>query len=293
MPAYPGLLNIWEDARDVQRALLASLDTAVKTAEDEACSTTVNGVKQVANLVETHLPAGVERTRRVLMSEAMFSPKATAGERNSTSAVVAGGTYGLGLCPAQHNEILDVSFFDIFDVQHQTCLHFGGEKTSNIDSDSSAGALSVVSIGFGALSVAGGKALGPRGIVEGLVRVSDFFSNENTHNWIAPVIGVVALDLTVYFGTDLLQTVPRNINRRIKHNLTDASTPSGCGQFVEAHLVRVSKETRKVLRLASWDFRERFRVVMEERGREVKTAEELGQDALRAIEFFGEVTNRN
>jgi len=276
----------------VRRALLASLDAAVKAAEDDARSTTVTGVKQIANLAETHLPAGVERSRRVFMPEAMFSPKAKAGKRNSTSAVVAGGMYGLGLGLAQRNEMLEVSFFDIFDVQHQISLHFGDEKASNTDSDSGAGALSVVSIGFGALSVAGGKALGPRGIVEGLVRVSDFFSNENTRKWIAPVIGAVALGFTVYFVMDLPQTVPRNIGRRIKHNLTDASDPSGRGQFVEAHSARVSKETRKVLRLASWDLRERFRVAMEERGKEVKTAEELEQNALLAIEFFGEVTNR-
>jgi len=226
------------------------------------------------------------------MPEAMFSPKAKAGKRNSMSTVVAGGMYGLGIGLAQRSEMLEVSFFDIFDVQHQISLHFGDEKPTTTNGDSNTGALSVVSIGFGALSVAGGKALGPRGIVEGLVRVSDFFSNENTRKWIAPVVGAVALGFTVYFVLDLPQTVPRNIGRRIKHSLTDSADPSGRGQFVETHSARVSKETRKVLRLASWDLRERFRVAMEERGKEVKTAEELEKNALRAIEFFGEMANR-
>jgi len=292
MPAYPGLLNIWEYASDVRRALLASLDAAVRAAENDARLTTVAGVKQISDLADTHLPEGVERSRRVFMPEAMFSPKAKAGKRNSMSTVVAGGMYGLGIGLAQRSEMLEVSFFDIFDVQHQISLRFGDEKPTTTDGDSNTGALSVVSIGFGALSVAGGKALGPRGIIEGLVRVSDFFSNENTRKWIAPVVGAVALGFTVYFVLDLPQTVPRNIGRRIKHSLTDSTDPSGRGQFVETHSARVSKETRKVLRLASWDLRERFRVAMEERGKEVKTAEELEKNALRAIEFFGEMTNR-
>jgi mitofusin len=226
------------------------------------------------------------------MPEAMFSPKAKAGKRSSQSAVVAGGMYGLGIGLAQRSDMLEVSFFDIFDVQHQISLHFGDGKSVSSDAESHTGTLSVVSVGFGALSVVGGKALGPRAIFEGLVRVSDFFSSENTRKWIAPVIGAVTLGLTVYFVMDLPQTVPRNVGRRIKHSLTDVSDPSGRGQFVEVHTTRVSKETRKVLRLASWDLRERFRVAMEERGKEVKTAEELEKNALRAIEFFGEMTNR-
>jgi mitofusin len=61
------------------------------------------------------------------------------------------------------------------------------------------------------------------------------------------------------------------------HNLTDASDHSCRVLFVEAHSARVSKETRKALRLASWDLSERFRVAMEERGKEVKMVEELYQ----------------
>jgi len=249
-------------------------------------------VKKITDLADLHLPEGVERSRRVFMPEAMFLPKAKAGKKTSNNVVVAGGMYGLGIGLAQRSEMLEVSFFDIFDVQHQISVHFGDGKASRNDSESSSGALSVVSIGFGALSVVGGKALGPRAIVESLVRISDFISNENTRKWIAPVVGVVTLGLTVYFVMDLPQTIPRNVGRRIKHSLSDSADPSGRGQFVEMHAARVGKESRKVLRLASWDLRERFRVAMEERGKEVKTAEELEQNALRAIEFFGEMSVR-
>lgn len=62
--------------------------------------------------------------------------------------------------------------------------------------------------------------------------------------------------------------------------------------FVGAHAGRVSRETRKVLRLASWDLKERFRGAMEERGREVKNAEEMEKKAEKALGWFEEVGQR-
>jgi mitofusin len=56
--------------------------------------------------------------------------------------------------------------------------------------------------------------------------------------------------------------------------------------YVNAHAGRISRETRKVLRLASWDLRERFRAAMEERGKEVKGAEEMERKSKKAMEYF-------
>ncbi|KAG8782598.1 mitofusin [Serendipita sp. 398] len=63
-------------------------------------------------------------------------------------------------------------------------------------------------------------------------------------------------------------------------------------KFVNAHCSRVGKETRKVLRIASWDLRERFRNAMDDRQREVKGKEEQERTALKAIEFFEDVASR-
>ena len=47
-----------------------------------------------------------------------------------------------------------------------------------------------------------------------------------------------------------------------------------------------------MLRLASWDLRERFRAAMEERGREVHGAETSEKRAKKALEHFAEFQKR-
>jgi mitofusin 2 len=62
--------GIFDYAREVRKALLASLDAAVMLAEDEAQLFTTRGVQGIKNFGEEHLPMGVERSRRVFMPEA-------------------------------------------------------------------------------------------------------------------------------------------------------------------------------------------------------------------------------
>ena len=69
------------------------------------------------------------------MPEAMFSVDKNARRKSRRqSTLVAGGVYGLGLGLAQRPDMLDTSFFDIFDVQHQFNIHFTDKKTDE-DSD--------------------------------------------------------------------------------------------------------------------------------------------------------------
>ncbi|KAI6166638.1 hypothetical protein EDD17DRAFT_1544839 [Pisolithus thermaeus] len=282
LPAYRGLLRIWDYARDVRKVLLTSLDAAVKMAEEEARSTTKAGVTKITDLGNEHLPQGVERSRRVFVPEAMFN----------AHAVVAGGVYNLGIGLAQRSDMLDTSFSDVFDFNHHLALHFGGGEGD--DNESNPTALSVLSVGVSALTMVSGKVIGARGLIDGAIRISDLSANETARTWVAPVIGAVVVGATAYFIYRLPDTIPKTIGRRIRasllkveENTTEAET------FINAHAGRVSRETRKVLRLASWDLRERFRVAMEERGREVREAEELERNARNALQFFHEVERRS
>jgi mitofusin len=296
MPAYPGLLGLWEYAKDVRKALLASLDKAVVIAEDEARVTTTAGVNQVSRLADEHLPEGVERSRRVFMPEAMFSLRTgkksgRSKNRRSSSAggaIVAGGIHGLGIGLAQRPDLLETSFLDLFDAHHQFWVHFGEDKTGlAVEEDSAPSALSVVSVGLGALTMVGGQTLGARGIIEGIVRISDLLGNETARKWAAPVIGAFTIGLTAYFILELPNTIPKTIGRRIKMSLVKADeNVSEDEMYVNAHAARISRETRKVLRLASWDLRERFRAAMDERGKEVIGAEEMERKSGKAIEYF-------
>ncbi|KAG6335614.1 hypothetical protein ID866_3471 [Astraeus odoratus] len=299
LPAYSGLLGIWEYARNVRKALLASLDVAVKMAEDEARIVTTAGVAKISNLENEHLPQGVERSRRVFVPEAMFTvrpgKKRGLGRHHSStsSAVVAGGVYNLGIGLAQRSDMLDTTFCDIFDFNYHLTVHFGGGKTDDEDSETSPTALSVLSVGIGALTMVGGKAIGARGVIDGVVRISELFANESARRWVAPVVGAAVVGATAYFVFELPHSIPRNIGRRIRASLLKVEESATEREtFVSAHAERVSRETRKVLRLASWDLQERFRSAMEEVGREVRDAEELEKKARRAVDFFHGVEQR-
>ncbi|EIW81095.1 hypothetical protein CONPUDRAFT_72913 [Coniophora puteana RWD-64-598 SS2] len=296
LPPYPGLLGIWDWAGDVKKTLLASIDLAVKLAEDEARMTTSRGVKDIVQIGDEHLPEGVERSRRVFVPEAMFS--ARPGKKNGRSsgrpsteigrAVVAGGVHGLGIGLAQRGDLVEPSALDIFDFQHQLWLHFGDKEEK--ESEMKTTALSVVSVGVGALTMVGGQAFGARGLVDGVLRISELFGNESSRKWIAPVVGAFAIGATAYFVFELPSSMPRTIGRRIQRSLVHLEEgASEHDLFANAHASRVSRETRKVLRLASWDLRERFRQAMDERGREVKDAEELGRKAKNALAFFSRI----
>jgi mitofusin 2 len=290
MPTYPGLLGIWGYTRDVRRTLLASIDMAVRLAQDEARVTTSSAIAHIATLGEKHLPEGVERSKRVFMPERMFSPK-----KGGRSSVVAGGIHGLGLGLAQRPELLEITFFDVFDVRHHFSVHFGDgpDAKSAEEEDSQATALSVVSVGVGALTMVGGKTLGARGIIEGLVRITDLLGNETARKWAAPIIGAFTIGLTAYFILELPNSITRTVGRRIRTSLLHpAEGASEDTSYVNAHATRVSRETRKVLRLASWDLRERFKAAMDERGREVKGAEEVERKASIALEWFIDIRKR-
>ncbi|PPR04081.1 hypothetical protein CVT24_010654 [Panaeolus cyanescens] len=299
MPTYPGLTGIWDYVRDVRRALLSSIDAAVALAEDEARLITTRGVHKIKDLESAHLPEGVERNKRVFMPEAMFNATRRSGKgvkRRSSSysniggAIVAGGLHGLGIGLAQRPDMLETTFFDLFDVNHQFFLHFG-DKHAEAEDTPAPTALGLVSVGVGALTMVGGQAIGMRGVLEGIVRITDLFGNETARKWAAPVLGAVTVGLTAYLILELPSSIPRTVGRRVK-----ASVMSRSGEhemhFVDAHAVRVSRETRKVLRLASWDLRERFRGAMEERSREVKGAEDMERKAVRAKEWFLNVGER-
>jgi len=295
LPTFPGFLRILDYARDVKKALLASLDAAVKLAEDEARVITSAGVKKIGELGEANLPEGVEKSRRVFIPEAMFSlreGKKGSRRRSSTTAtaVVAGGVHNLGIGLAQRADMLDTSFLDIVDFQHRLWLHFGDGKKEPDDETSPSTALSIVSVGVGALTMVGGQTVGVRGIIDGIVRIAELFENETARKWAAPVMGAFVIGATAYFVLELPNTIPHTIGRRIRASLVTVDENATENElFVNAHAGRVSRETRKVLRLASWDLRERFRTALEQNDKEVRNAEEMEKKAKRALEYFRDV----
>lgn len=292
LPSYPGLLGVFDYARDVRRALLSSIDAAVSHVEDEVRTLTSAGVSKVADLGEQHLPADVERSKRVFLPQAMFTSARRTEKgmkRRSSGVASASGRVGLGIGLAQRSDMLEATFLDIFDIQHHLVVHLGTNDKSEGESATPT-ALSIFGVGAGALTMVGGHAIGARGLFEGVLRLSDVWGNESTRKWVAPVLGAFTIGMTAYLVMELPNSIPRNVGRRIQSSITNPhSTAEGEESFVDAHASRVSRETRKVLRLAAYDLKERFRGAMDKKGKEVKLAEDLEKKAEKAKSYLKDV----
>jgi len=175
--------------------------------------------------------------------------------------------------------------------------NFSGEE--NDEGDKVSSTFNIVSLSVGALTMIGGKAVGARGLLEGVMRIFNVLGDEESRKWIAPALGVATVGLTVYLVWDLPNAIPRTIGHNIRTSLieprsidkprAESSLTKKLPEesFAAAHAHRISHETRKVLRMAAWDVKERFRVAMEERSRDVRVAEERMSCADKAREFFG------
>ena len=287
LPTYPGLLGIWEWAGEVRRVMLSSLDLAVKLAEGDARVIASDGVHRVEQIGQEHLPEDVAKSKRVFIPEAMFSTRSTRyAKRMSFSNAVT--SVGIGL--SQRPDLLNTTFLDIYDFHHQFAVVFGDEK--DLEVVSSPTVLGVTSVGLGALTMIGGQALGVRGLIEGIVRVTDLLSNENARKWVAPIAGAVTIGMTWYVILELPSTVPRTIGRRIKRSLQDAAASGESEDWVEVNAQRVGRETRKVLRMASWDLKQRYATAIDERAKEVKIAEDVERKSKTAFDWFEKARER-
>jgi mitofusin len=111
------------------------------------------------------------------------------------------------------------------------------------------------------------------------------------------VTGAVLLGLTLYVVHDLPSSIPRNVGRHLHLALLsdNSGLPAGSigsGTYPEHQTIRMQREARKVIRLASWDLRERFKAALEARGRAVEESEGVEKRADKAVEWFREVEDR-
>jgi mitofusin len=305
LPAYPGLLDLWDYAQEVKHALLASLDASVSLAEDDARLLTSKGVERVASLADKHLPRDVERPQKVFKPEAMFARRPATNRRKSMNV----GHVGLGL--VNRSELADVSMSDIFDASQQLerlvkYFTLGGGSSSSSDSKKSSflsiedGNSTVTTVGFttalGALGLVTGKTLSTRTIVESIYHLSELLRSPTARKLAGPAIAALTLGLSFYVISDLPNAIPRRIGRSLATRLASedgrVEGSTGEGSFVEANGERIGRETKRVLRAAAWDLRGSFEGALEERRKEVGKAEEIKKKAERAVDWFEEIVRR-
>lgn len=296
LPPYPGFLGVWDYAIEVRKALLKSVEAAVMQLEDETRKITSNSISTVVELGDRHLPSDVERSKRVFNPLAMFAGTAAGASnasrpmpRRSTSQINA-----VGLNLVGRSELATVSLADVFDLNHYVLAvksTLTGGKASDDGSNGEITILGAASIAAGAVGIFGGKALGLRHALESVVSVSEILGDQAARRWAAPVAGAIVLGLAWYVVQDLPTAIPRNVGRHIQAMLESGEAAmlvgdAGSATYTDLQSARMQREARKVVRLASWDLRERFRAALEEKNNIVKQSEEDEKHAGRALEYF-------
>jgi len=94
----------------------------------------------------------------------------------------------------------------------------------------------------------------------------------------------------------LPRAIPRNIGRKLQLSLSsppDSLSPQSPPiTFSSAHSDRIARETRKVLRLAGWDLRERFRAALDKSAAERKQVEGVVARCEGALKFLEEFEDK-
>jgi len=209
---------------------------------------------------------------------------------------------GLGLASTYtgiDGSSVDVSIIDLIDLERFMPFRKPVKMLIDIDEAEAAGALSIVSLGVGAVTMLGSRAVGVKGFVEAVARVCEVFGSPQARKWAGPAIGVLTAGLAIYVVIDLPRAIPRNIGRKLQLSLaapsadaSSAAANSPSQSYSTIHADRISKETRKVLRLAGWDLRDRFRAALEESEQQCKEVEGARDKSMHALEWLDSFMNR-
>ncbi|KAI5476169.1 transmembrane GTPase fzo1 [Pseudohyphozyma bogoriensis] len=294
LPAYPGLVGLWDWANSIKSTLVKSLELEIRAAEEEARTIATAGVAVVTDdLSDKFVPKAQEGEEtipaRVFRPEAMFARRRRGAGRLAMKGVAGG--LGLGTVAAvglHGGEDFEVSFLDLFDLERvYSAVGLGeksGKKKTLEEEEAIESGVALVSLGLGSVGMIGSRMVGVKGTLDSIVRVFEMLGSKEAREWAAPVI---AVGLGVYLVYDLPRALPRNIGRKLEISLT--STPVSSTQtqtFATAHSERISRETRKVVRLAGWDLRERYRAALDKSEKERKEVEESIRKADGAIAWL-------
>ncbi|KAK9900712.1 hypothetical protein P389DRAFT_16486 [Cystobasidium minutum MCA 4210] len=309
IPEYPGILAIWDWAAQVKASLVNYVESQTVKAEDDARVITVKGVETVSGELATRfLPtvnaAGSTTSNAAGAASALpqrvFRPEVMFRKRREAIQKKRDGHVSLKQLKEQQAQYqlssraeIELSFMDLFDTDRLlslgTYLHVGGGqgKSSNAlisshDAVVEAGsALSVVSLGVGAVTMFGTKVVGLKSVIEALTSLTELLGSKAARKWAGPLAALASILLAGYIIHDLPRAIPHNIGKKLHAQLTNED-------FVIAESDRICRETRKVMRLAGWDLRERFRAALEASEKDRREVEGRLKKADEAIVFLEE-----
>lgn len=218
LPEYPGLLGLWDWANEVKQTLLDFVELSVESAEEDARSITTEGVKRVTGELATKfLPSVEEASRanssaggaanalpqRVFRPEVMFAKRRQLAKKRKAQSN-ASNDKQLALLSTPGSTEVEVSFMDMFDLERllsYTRLHLPGSPSSHTyfkQNDSgravveATSALSVASLGIGAVTMFGTKVVGLKSVIEAITTTLEVLGSRAARKWAGPIAGVLS-----------------------------------------------------------------------------------------------------
>lgn len=206
IPPYPGVLASWSWAHDVRQALVRALELSIRDAEDAARARTAATVTSIQLDVPTAMLASAD-AKEVISSEPTseartFRPEVMFRQRRARQGRLAlqGMGIGLGLgttgkgIGAWRVADFDVSVVDVVDVERLSSLLRGHRaKVDEAEAEASTeSALTTLTLGVGAVTAIGTRAIGTKSLLDGIARISDVLGNPAARRWVAPIVGVIS-----------------------------------------------------------------------------------------------------
>ncbi len=268
------------------------------------------------------LPEAMFSSKRAKLAATLYGSASAAGPSGAAVGLGSANHFawlGLGLdaAHARATDIVDVPHYlqAIFPAalkrHHSSTAVSSGKKALTAEEEVGLGAS--FTLGLGALTLLSGKALGAKTALETVLRAFDLIGNKTARQWAGPILAVGVAGAVAYVIVDLPYSIPRNIGRSIEQagkqsarpllaHQRKQSTPSAVANianvaldesnvdidaaFTAIHTHRVTREVRKVLRLADWDLQETFRQAILDRKNQVEKAEMQESGAKDAIAYF-------
>ncbi|KAI7953017.1 hypothetical protein MJO29_008648 [Puccinia striiformis f. sp. tritici] len=279
-PVYDGILSIFQYAEEVRKVLLSSLEESVKLAENVARQSTAEAVEAIQDNSVTKNLIGEEQDNQSKIGDRKFNPQAMFSKTRKFPLATSNGTHRAG--PSGHcasklgiATMSDLVDFDRLNWFKSTSSSKSIEKYINSSSTSTTTGL-VGSLGFGTLTLFGTGVSGGRALVDALVKVSEIAGTKGFRKWSGTVVAIISVGFGVYLIMDIPRAIPRNIGKKLERELNSMintkSTPNAVQEsgeeeagirWIDYEIERMSKETRKVVRLTGFELREKFRNTFE------------------------------
>ncbi|SCV73901.1 BQ2448_6331 [Microbotryum intermedium] len=244
---------------------------------------------------------------RVFRPEVMFAKRRRGIGRLAARGVSTGlglGTGATGLSSTLWSATdFEVSIFDLFDLE-RIYSHGSRLRGKKVHDDELVETSTILGLGVGTIGMLGSRVIGVKGTMDSITRIFEVLACDKAKKWAAPILGVITVGFVAYVIVDLPRAIPRNIGRKLQASLaspdalvsaaalSSSSTAAAASQppvtFASAHSERIARETRKVLRLAGWDLRERFRAALDQSAAERKEVELTVSKAEGALKWLAE-----